>query len=58
MSKLTIFEQVKEKAGSKEQTSAWYRKQVRLIAKNYNDVEKLIREDSQESLTEDEFPRY
>ena len=55
MSKQTIFEQVKEKASSKEQTSAWYRKQVRIIAKNYTDVEKLIREDNQESLTEDNF---
>ena len=31
----TIFEQVKEAAGSEKRSLSWYRRQVKLIAKNY-----------------------
>tara|TARA_B100000287_G_C20603294_1_gene768981 strand:- start:2 stop:640 length:639 start_codon:yes stop_codon:yes gene_type:complete len=59
MSRETIFEEVKEKAGSHARTASWYRKQVRTIAKRFQDaetvMEKMQADEKKETLTDDKF---
>lgn len=59
MSRETIFEEVKEKAGSHARTASWYRKQVRSIAKRFQDaetvMEKMQADEKKETLTDDKF---
>jgi hypothetical protein len=51
----TLFERVKEKAGSEEQTWAWYRKTVRSMAMEYKEhPDKTIRDERKDKVDDED----